>query len=77
MYTCVAYNPCHPVYQRISHFFWSRYSQEVDSWRDQPLWGYSVYNFNVTPVDIGPIQGRLYNPMWKRMGHGGHRYTNG
>jgi hypothetical protein len=45
-----AYDPSNPRFQEASSFFWDRYSQELDSWRDQPLWSYTLYHFNITPV---------------------------
>jgi len=32
--------------------FWPRYSQELDSWRDQPLWCYCLDKYNITPIDF-------------------------
>ena len=37
----------HSIHWRnLTTFFWSRYSQEADSWRDQPLFAYSMHHFN-------------------------------
>lgn len=43
------YNPNNPNFRTLSNFFWSRYSLEVDSWRDQPLWAYTLHHFSFTP----------------------------
>jgi hypothetical protein len=45
----VAYDPSNLKFQEASSFFWDRYSQELDSWRDQPLWSYTLHHFNITP----------------------------
>jgi hypothetical protein len=44
-----AYDPSNQRFQEASSFFWDRYSQELDSWRDQPLWSYTLHHFNITP----------------------------
>lgn len=45
-------------FQRSSQFFWNRYSLELDSVRDQPLWCYTLHHFNVTPVCDGICKSR-------------------
>jgi hypothetical protein len=40
------------AFQRIADHFWSVYSTETGSWRDQPLWGYMLHHFNTTPLDF-------------------------
>jgi hypothetical protein len=45
-----AYDPSNLRFQEASTFFWDRYSQELDSWRDQPLWSYTLHHFNITPA---------------------------
>lgn len=55
-------------------FFWNRYSQELDSWRDQPLWAYTVHHFNFKPIIllrymIGQDVGKMHN------GHNGYGDT--
>jgi hypothetical protein len=70
----------------MSSFFWDRYSQEVDSWRDQPLWSYSMHHFNITPVVLlkGLARSRhlldggdLFIEKLKKRGFGGHVYNEG
>lgn len=46
------YDPKNPLYQQASEFFWQRYSQELDSWRDQPLWAYTLSHLGIAPVTI-------------------------
>jgi len=41
----IAYDPSSVHYQTASEFFWERYRKELDSWRDQPLWAYSLHHF--------------------------------
>jgi hypothetical protein len=45
-----AYDPNSPTFQKLSSFFWQHYSSEVGSWRDQPLWAYTLHHFNITPL---------------------------
>jgi hypothetical protein len=39
-----------PYYQNASNFLWDHYSLEQDSWRDQPLWCYTLDHYNITPI---------------------------
>lgn len=59
-------------FQKASLFFWKRYSLELDSFRDQPLWCYTLDHFNITPI---PLQHKI---LWtlrpNRMGKSGHKY---
>jgi hypothetical protein len=80
LFLFAAYDPSNQLYRKVSSFFWDRYSQEVDSWRDQPLWSYCVHHFNVTPLVFtkkGAIifGGDYFEPNPKQMGFGGHTYT--
>lgn len=33
-------------------YFWERYSKELDSWRDQPLWAYTLCHLNIQPTQL-------------------------
>ena len=73
-----AYDPKNEKFQQISDYFWNHYSSEVGSWRDQPMWAYTLYHFNITPMVLtteGNIErgGNLFKPGGK-MGWGGHVY---
>ena len=35
----------------MTDYFWKKYSQELDSWRDQPLFSYCVHHNKFTPID--------------------------
>ena len=65
-------------FQLAANYFWSVYSQETMSWRDQPLWCYVLDHFNLKPlplVDNG--LGRLFRKDIKLMARkGAHRYVN-
>lgn len=72
------YNPKSPTYQKLSQGFWDHYSQEKDSWRDQPLWAFMVHRYNVTPLAFPETN---YKRIWKvpnrvNFGHHDHRYTS-
>jgi hypothetical protein len=70
-----AYDPSNPRFQQVSSFFWDRYSQELDSWRDQPLWSYSLHHFKVKPALLykrGGGRRRLFIESPKSKGFGGH-----
>jgi hypothetical protein len=47
-----AYDPENPYYRQASEFFWDRYSKELDSWRDQPLWAYTLHHFGIQPLTM-------------------------
>lgn len=47
-----AYDPSNPYYRKASEFFWDRYKQELDSWRDQPLWAYTLHHFGIEPLTM-------------------------
>jgi hypothetical protein len=74
-----AYDPSNLQYRKVSSFFWDHYSQELDSWRDQPLWSYCIHHFNVTPLvftteGIIIFGGDFFEQNHKQMGFGGHKY---
>jgi len=68
----IAYNVNSSNFQKATDFFWNRYSQEVDSWRDQPLWCYVLDHFKLTPLPLP--HDKLFRVMKSRMGKGKHRY---
>lgn len=81
LFPSLAYDPSNLRYREASTFFWDRYSRELDSWRDQPLWSYCLYHFNITPLvftDAGRILdgGDMFVSVSKLMGFRGHRYSN-
>lgn len=72
---CMAYLPGSKMFQKVSSAFWERYSQELDSWRDQPLWAFMLHRYNITP-DIFP---QNHSELWeiphpKKFGHNRHMY---
>lgn len=46
------YDPTNPWFQKASLYFWDHYSQEKDSWRDQPLWAYTLHHFGIQPLTM-------------------------
>jgi hypothetical protein len=69
-----------PKYREVSNFFWDRYSQELDLWRDQPLWSYAIHHFKVKPLVFTTegdttSGGDMFEENKKSMGFGGHTYT--
>mmetsp|Transcript_15801 Transcript_15801/g.23196 ORF Transcript_15801/g.23196 Transcript_15801/m.23196 type:complete len:334 (-) Transcript_15801:290-1291(-) len=67
----ILYDPENVHFQKAAEFFWERYSLELDSWRDQPLWWYTLHHFNIIPQNLERLG---FNYDFKRMGHGGHKY---
>ena len=72
--TIFGYDPTNVRFQEAAQFFWSRYSLELDSWRDQPLWCYTLQhcgnlqpipfewrNFFVKDHSRKPANGHFYN----------------
>ncbi len=74
------YIPHDALFQEIACYFWSVYSAEKMSWRDQPLWGYVLNKFNTTPPDfpVPYVKGRRKNfvDSGGKVGFGGHRYAD-
>jgi len=67
------FDPTNSDFQQATQFFWDHYSQEEDSWRDQPLWCYTLGHFHLRPIPMQP----LFHMHLTRMGHKGHRYDKG
>ena len=72
----IGYDPQNMRFQQATQFFWDRYSLELDSWRDQPLWSYVLHHFQIEPTRLGTFEA-LFREYYKRMGHNGHRYDVG
>jgi len=70
--TFFGFDPTNPYYQQASELLWSYYSQEMNSWRDQPLWCYTLDRLHVNPISPGQV---LFEPNWSHMGHNNHHYT--
>lgn len=66
------YSPKSKIFQKVSQAFWDRYSQEVDSWRDQPLWAFMMHRYNVTPIPWP--SNKLWGRSSKDYGHNAHKY---
>eukprot|EP00980_Cylindrotheca_fusiformis_P030729 scaffold25318_cov142-Cylindrotheca_fusiformis.AAC.1 len=69
------YNPKSKVFQEISQAFWDVYSEEVLSWRDQPLWAFMLHRYNVTPL-LWPKDIRLWRHNREGYGHNAHTYSS-
>jgi hypothetical protein len=64
------YDPTNENFQKAAEYFWSHYSLEDGSWRDQPLWSYTLGHLHLTPLKMRS----LFRENAKRMGHKGHTY---
>lgn len=64
---CYDHHKAHVI--EMMDFFWNRYSMEMDSWRDQPLWAYTVHHFQFTPIIL---QRHMIGYDISRM-HNGHK----
>ena len=72
--------PHDALFQAIACYFWSVYSAEKLSWRDQPLWSYVLNKFSTTPPDF-PFphvngQRQQFVESKGEMGFGGHRHAD-
>jgi len=67
------YNPLSEKFRELTGFFWSRYSLELDSWRDQPLMAYSVHHVGVTPYSLSN-RAPFFKRDSKAEGFNGHTY---
>lgn len=72
--TFLGYNPKNSHFQNASRFFWDHYSLEEDSWRDQPLWAYTLDRYGIVPTRLGTFEA-LFRQHFKRMARGAHRYN--
>eukprot|EP00980_Cylindrotheca_fusiformis_P029092 scaffold22715_cov128-Cylindrotheca_fusiformis.AAC.3 len=72
--TFIGYNPKSPHFREAAQFFWDHYSLEQDSWRDQPLWAYTLHKFKIRPKRLGTFKA-LFLQIFRNMGRGGHRYN--
>ena len=59
-------------FRRAATFLWERYSLELDSWRDQPLWCYTLDALGLTPIPLE--HKKLWTLKTRRMGKHGHKY---
>jgi hypothetical protein len=59
-------------WQKRTEYFWSRYSMEEDSWRDQPLLSYCLHYFKFVPLSLKP---NLLRFSRADSGHAGHEYS--
>lgn len=59
------------AWTQAADFAWDRFSQELDSWRDQPLWCYTLHHFRTTPLII---PASLFEYQGNRRGQGKHTY---
>lgn len=57
-------------WRKLTEFFWGHYSSELYSWRDQPLFAYSLHHFGYTPLNIS---NNLFSSV--RIGYNGHHYS--
>jgi hypothetical protein len=68
------YDPSNELWQKVVTYFWDHYSLEQDSWRDQPLWCYTLQHFNVTPLLLEDEPYGLFEKDKQRTGHNDHQY---
>jgi hypothetical protein len=69
------YDPHNPTWQEAVEFFWDRYSLEIDSWRDQPLWCYTLQHIGLKdPLVLEDEVNGLFQKDKRRTGHNNHRY---
>jgi hypothetical protein len=67
------YNPKSEVFQELSQAFWDRYSEEADSWRDQPLWAFMLHRYKVEPISW-PEDETMWGRSRDDYGHNAHEY---
>jgi len=58
-------------FRQAADFAWEHFSQEQDSWRDQPLWCYTLHHFRTRPLII---PGNLFEYQGKRRPANKHTY---
>lgn len=50
--TFFGYGVNSPSFRKAADFAWGHFSLEQDSWRDQPLWCYTMHHFGIKPLVI-------------------------
>lgn len=50
--TFFGYGVNSPSFKAAADFAWGHFSLEKDSWRDQPLWCYTLHHFGIVPLII-------------------------
>jgi hypothetical protein len=68
------YDPKNREFQKAATFFWKQYSKEEDSWRDQPLWCYTLQHAGITPLLLEDEPQGLFGKDKHRTGHNDHQY---
>ena len=73
IYQCTyfLYDVSNEIFQNAKTFFWNHYSQELDSWRDQPLMAYTLYHFQIKPLNF-PVD-NIMKIKWSLMGNNRHK----
>jgi len=69
--TFFGYAVTSPSFRKAADFAWGHFSLEKDSWRDQPLWCYTLHHFGVTPLRI---PGNLFKYQGERRSANKHTY---
>eukprot|EP00536_Pseudo-nitzschia_multiseries_P006095 jgi/Psemu1/14427/gm1.14427_g len=65
------------AFQTAADFFWGHYSKEEDSWRDQPLWCYTLDHLDITPLQLtGNGKDVLFDQLDSRTAKGKHTYKS-
>jgi len=59
------------AFKQAADFAWGRFSLEQDSWRDQPLWCYTLHHFGTSPLII---PGNLFEYQGERRPANKHTY---
>ena len=70
--TFFGYAVSSPAFRTAADFAWGHFSLEKDSWRDQPLWCYTLHHFGITPLII---PGNLFKYQGER--RPAHKHTYG
>jgi len=70
--TFFGYATTSPSFRTAADFAWGRFSLERDSWRDQPLWCYTLHHFGIQPLII---PGNLFEYQGER--RPAHKHTYG
>ena len=69
--TFFGYAVSSPSFKAAADFAWGHFSLEKDSWRDQPLWCYTMHHFGIEPLII---PGNLFRYQGERRPANKHTY---
>lgn len=77
--TAFGYNPNNTKLTKAFEYFWKLYTTESPTYRDQPLWSYVIWKYNIKPMifNMKNIQAKMHYILFGHTdsGYNGHNYV--